>query len=244
MDDYKSLALALLATGIAAYAVRWYTDPLRAIPTVGGSSLPGLSWYPESTFKLPSLDRWTVVVSGRELVEELRKRGDEELSAPEGAQDTLESKYIFDPAVLSDEYHVKLLQEKLTRRLPAVLPDIVDEVTAAVKVHIVTREDGRPMKYQLTTHTPTQLFRVAEWTSVDVMPVMQDIIARVSNRAFVGLPLCEKSAFVKTLGRVINANPLHLAGRNKEYLKLAVDFALDVMKSVVLLRLLPGFLKP
>ena len=31
MDDYKSLALALLATGIAAYAVRWYTDPVRTV---------------------------------------------------------------------------------------------------------------------------------------------------------------------------------------------------------------------
>ena len=62
MDDYKQISFALLAIGLTAYAVRWYTDPvsplrpqvpsaelrihpqLRAIPTVGGSSLPGLSW--------------------------------------------------------------------------------------------------------------------------------------------------------------------------------------------------------
>ncbi|KAM5535260.1 hypothetical protein V8D89_011066 [Ganoderma adspersum] len=222
MDDYKPLVFACLAICLYAYAVRWYTDPLRAIPTAGGSSLPGLSWiaafrmlrnckdaleegyrkYPERTFKIPALDRWMVVVSGRELVEELRKRGDEELSGPEGGQDTIESKYIFEPSVLTDEYHVKVLQDKLTRKLPAVLPDVIDEVMAAVKDHIVTRED--------------------EWSSVEVAPVMQNIIARVSSRIFVGLPLC----------------------RNEEYLTLVVNFAVDVMKTVVVLRLTPRFLKP
>ncbi len=96
---------------------------LRAIPTVGGSSLPGLSYlgalrmlgdcrdvleegyrkarlalslclrrrlcswdvppmqYPESTFKVAFLDQWMVIVSGRNMVEELRKRGEDELSS-------------------------------------------------------------------------------------------------------------------------------------------------------------------
>ena len=70
MDDYQAVAFASLAVAIAIYAVRWYSDPvstpclhpkfappilatgaeccpcpqLRAIPTVGGSSLPGLSY--------------------------------------------------------------------------------------------------------------------------------------------------------------------------------------------------------
>ncbi|PIL27969.1 cytochrome P450 [Ganoderma sinense ZZ0214-1] len=220
MDDYKSLVFTLLAAGIATYAVRWYTDPLRAIPTVGGSSLPGLSWlaalsilrdcravleegyrkYPEQAFKFPALDQWTVVVSGRELVEELRKCGEEELSAPESLKDTFQSKYIFDPLIVADQYHVKVLQEKLTRRLPDLLPDIVDEVTVAVQDHIVSKED---------------------WTSVEVVPVMQNIIARASNRAFVGLPLC----------------------RNKEYLRLAVGIIVDTVKTMFVLGLVPRFLK-
>ncbi len=43
--------------------------------------------YAGSTFKVASLDQWVVVVSGRDMVEELRKRGDEELSGPGGAQE-------------------------------------------------------------------------------------------------------------------------------------------------------------
>ena len=30
-----------------------------------------------------------------------------------------------------------------------------------------------------------------EWTGLEVLPAMQNIVARTTNRAFVGLPLCE-----------------------------------------------------
>ena len=70
---------------------------------------------------------------------------------------------------------------------------------------------------------------------------MQKIIARVSSRAFVGLPLCENHF---SLVRLTVTNSLHPAGRNEEYLSLAVDFAVDFMKTVVVLRLFPTFLKP
>ncbi|KAI1787002.1 cytochrome P450 [Ganoderma leucocontextum] len=224
MDDLQAVAFTCLAVLIAIYSARWCTDPLRAIPTVGGSSLPGLSYlgalrtlrdmreileegyrkYPESAFKIRALDKWMVVVSGKNMVEELRQRGarDEELSSPAGSQELLQSKYVFEPQVLLDEYHVDVVKENLTRKLPTILPDVIDEVVVAVKEHITTKEK--------------------EWTSVEVMPAMQKIVARASNRAFVGLPLC----------------------RNEEYLALAVDFAVDLMKSALTLRLFPRFLKP
>ena len=107
------------------------------------------------------------------------------------ASQTIESKYIFEPSVLTDEYHVEVLQEKLTRKLPALLPDVMDEVRAAVDDHIVTREDGRTINCPLAVHPLIEFDCVAEWSCVEVTPVMQNIIARVSSRIFVGLPLCE-----------------------------------------------------
>ena len=106
---------------------------------------------------------------------------------------TLQSRYIFEPSVLADEYHVDVVKEKLTRSLPTVLPDVIDEVTIAIKDHISTREDGMTRESSLAEHMLTQIDCTVEWTSVEVLPVMQKIIARVSNRAFVGLPLCEKA---------------------------------------------------
>ena len=156
MDDYKPVALAFLAVGIAAYAVRWYTDPVspprachtsscltlpaaprdphcrrfispglvlaRRLPHAGrlqgragggvqeGTSVSSSpSWtpvvsltslftvvcdslqYPDSAFKIPTLDRWMVIFSGRDMVEELRKRGDEELSGPGGSEEVRSS---------------------------------------------------------------------------------------------------------------------------------------------------------
>ena len=32
-------------------------------------------------------------------------------------------------------------------------------------------------------------------------------------------------------------------GRNKEYLALAIDFAVDIVKGAIILRLAPGFMK-
>ena len=38
--------------------------------------------YPESAFKIAVFDRWVVVLSGQSMVQELRKRPADELSAP------------------------------------------------------------------------------------------------------------------------------------------------------------------
>ena len=124
--------------------------------------------YPESAFKIATFDRWMVIVSGRSMVEELRKRGEAELSRPRGSQEVryslclfvsrvaaanlmvsvsvsqiFQSEYIFEPQVVSDEYHVEVVREKLTRSLPGLLPGMVDEVVVASKDHIVTKENGR-----------------------------------------------------------------------------------------------------
>nr|VWO95394.1 Isoepoxydon dehydrogenase patN (IDH) (EC (Patulin biosynthesis cluster protein N) [Ganoderma boninense] len=241
MDDYQAIASACLAVFLAVYAVRWYNDPLRAIPTVGGSSLPGLSYlgalrmqgdcrgvletayrkHAGSVFKVAFLDRWIVTVSGRNMVEELRKRADE-LSGPLGSHEVrfssflfasprvgssaagkfLQMKHLFEPPVLVDDYHVAAVREMGRRELSAVIPPVIDEVCAAVEDCIVADED--------------------EWTGVEATPAMQKIVARASSRAIVGLPLC----------------------RNDEYLSLAVNFTLGFMKNGVILRFLPCFLKP
>ena len=48
-------------------------------------SLDAAFQYPNSAFKIAHyLDTWTVVVSGRSIIEDLTKRPDDELSAPLG----------------------------------------------------------------------------------------------------------------------------------------------------------------
>ena len=88
------------------------------------------------------------------------------------------------------EYHVHVLKEKLTRSLPTILPEVIDEVAGAVNEHIATKENGIHLPHICLRHTDTVFI---EWASVEVLTAIKKIVARASNRAFVGLPLCKGS---------------------------------------------------
>ncbi|KAI1793056.1 cytochrome P450 [Ganoderma leucocontextum] len=217
LENPQALVVAGLAILATVYIVRWKTHPLRSIPTVGGPSAPGLSIltalnfmrngkevlqegyqkYHGSVFKVALLQHWMVVVSGPKMVDELRRRPDDELSFTEGTEEIMPLKYLVEPEVSESPYHLDVIKEKLSRALPAILPDVIEELKLAVPEHIPTKD--------------------AEWTTVNVMTSMQKIVARASNRIFVGLPLC----------------------RNEEYLDLAIRFTMDVVKDQVVMTLIP-----
>ena len=73
------------------------------------------------------------------------------------------------------------------------------------------------------------------------MTAMQEIVARASNRVFVGLPvcsyICSKAAFL------VRADHPRSSGRNEHFLKLGIKFAIDVIKDKDYLRHYPKFLK-
>nr|BEI74071.1 cytochrome P450 monooxygenase [Trametes versicolor] len=221
MED-PTVLYACLAIAVATFVVRWCRDPLRSIPTVGGSDLPILSYigalrwtrrgremlqegydgYRGSTFKIAMLDRWIVIANGPKLVDEVRRRPDEELNFMDGLGAFVQTKYTLGEAIHNDPYHVDIIREKLTRGLPAVLPDVIEELTLAVRQYIPTEGD--------------------EWVSVNCSKAARDIVARASNRVFVGLPAC----------------------RNQGYLDLAIDFTLSVVKDRAIINMFPELLKP
>ncbi|KAM5541311.1 hypothetical protein V8D89_004865 [Ganoderma adspersum] len=220
MDDLQLAVLTGVVAIIVIYAVRWYTDPLHAIPKVGGSSLPDLSYLgawrtlgdfrerleegyrkAHSAFKIATFDRWVVVVSGQSMVLELRKRPADELSAPHAFVELFQAKHVFEPVILSDTYHTEIVKETLLKKLPSFLPNAINEIFVAVNDNIPTKDK--------------------QWESIDVMPVVRKIIARTSSRVFFGLPLC----------------------RNEEYLALVLSFEMHFMKGAGILRLVPGFMK-
>ncbi|KAI1793082.1 cytochrome P450 [Ganoderma leucocontextum] len=222
LEDSQALILAALAALAGIYIVRWKTHPLNPIPTVGGSSAPGLSilaalnfWrngkeliyegyqkYYGSAFKVAFLDKWVVVLSGPKMLDELRRRPDHEVSFLEGAEETIQMRYTVGDELFVDPYHVDIIREKLTRTLPTILPDVVDELEHAVPRYIPTEGE--------------------EWTTVNVMTTMQNIVARASSRVFVGIPLC----------------------RNEEYLDMSISFTRDVSSDRKIMNRTPRILKP
>ncbi|EKM50979.1 uncharacterized protein PHACADRAFT_262885, partial [Phanerochaete carnosa HHB-10118-sp] len=61
-----------------------------------------------------------------------------------------------------------------------------------------------------------------EWTAVPAMDAIMEVVARTSARIFVGLPLC----------------------RNQEFLDIAVNYTTDVVKTGLILNMVPVPLKP
>ncbi len=82
-----------------------------------------------------------------------------------------------------------------------------------------------------------------DWVEVSVWRSMLNVVARLSNRVFVGAPLCEYHD-VRGNGSRWRARTFHALGRDKEYLELAIDFASDLNSDGTLINFLPKFIKP
>ena len=82
--------------------------------------------------------------------------------------------------------------------------------------------------------------RALEWVAVDTVNVMQKIVARASNRVFVGLPLCP---CVRVPHPSLADELAARTGRDEDYVDLAINFTLDVMKDKYLINMFPPFLK-
>ena len=100
---------------------------------------------------------------------------------------------------MTDQYPGRLVKERYTtRKLPDTILEVTEEVVTAVRQRIITKSNGELPPGELSVcacgherrradvHTPY----TADWTSVLVFPTMRHIVARASNRAFVGLPMC------------------------------------------------------
>lgn len=117
--------------------------------------------------------------------------------------DQLEGDYSFThPYILKSLFHEHVIHRSLARRISPLIMDIWDEVT----------------------HSLDETWGVSttEWRDIPVVGNMMTVIARVSNRMFVGLPLC----------------------RNPVYLKANSSFSKDVIVGMTLLSFVPQFLKP
>nr|BED42931.1 cytochrome P450 monooxygenase [Trametes versicolor] len=221
LDVTPSQFLATLAVvWLVGYFIQRRLNPLNSIPTIGPSA-PLLSYigairylrdaesllreghekYDGRVYKVAMLDGWLAIFTGPKLIDELRRCSDDELSAVEGASQVLQLRHTLGPGV-DDQFHVAVVRDKLTRSLQALCPDVVDEISAAFQEYIPATG--------------------SEWVGVRAFPIVQQVIARASNRVIVGLPNC----------------------RDPEYLKVAVNFTNDVFITSFLINLFPDFLKP
>ncbi|KAJ7791765.1 cytochrome P450 [Mycena olivaceomarginata] len=223
MDDLKFLVLyGVLAGVLFASLHKAFHDPkLDQIPVVGSSGFLASYWdafkfirhspdliqrgyelYPDGIFRFARLFRWEYVVCGPKLTKDIASAPEHIVSFTAGVEETIQAKFTMGRDLSENQYHLHAIRSTLTRNLHVCFPDIKDEIVCAFDD--ILQLQG------------------SEWKALPVLPTMMAIVARVSNRLFVGLPLC----------------------RSEAYLANNVNYAIDVMRSGGRISLLPPFLRP
>ncbi|KAH9923124.1 cytochrome P450 [Epithele typhae] len=196
-SDPQTVCAAVVVALVVYGLFRWSPDPLRHIPTVGGPTASLLSFvstsqwrnnardlimegyqkYPGSIFKIAAYDRWIVVVNGTSLIEDLRKRPDDEVSFLDSVEENLSLKHTVGRGAAENPYHLNFVREKLSRAIPALIPDFVTEFACAFADYVPTKG--------------------SEWTTVAAFPFMQKAVARATTNVFVGQPLCRDEEYLR-----------------------------------------------
>ncbi|KAG5651328.1 hypothetical protein H0H81_009081 [Sphagnurus paluster] len=182
-------AWALISVVLFALYYRWPGRKLDHIPAVGYQShilsyigafeflfnaqkmvQRGYDQYRNGIFKIPNLDRWRVVVTGKDAIEMVRKTPEDILSFQDAVNESLQVPFTLGPNIKDDLYHVPIVRNQLTRNLPVLLPAVREEIIAAFS-DVLRLKDN-------------------EWSNFKAMDTMMPIVCRASNRIFVGAPLC------------------------------------------------------
>ncbi|VDB84351.1 unnamed protein product [Peniophora sp. CBMAI 1063] len=218
-----SIPLSYVAVGVIALYITIQLNSdrhLRGIPAVG-YTFPILNWYTGiqyilqgrkliqegyekyqhiGTFRIASHDGWLVIVTDPKLVEEVRRAPDDTLDFAAAVMEILQLEYTLGTDSVDVPYHVDVVRNALTRNLNARFDDIWDEIQMAFGEEISAGED---------------------WKTLPAVETIQRIVSRVSNRLFVGLPLC----------------------RNGQWMQLNIDYTTDVAKGALALKITPTPLK-
>ncbi|KIM22627.1 hypothetical protein M408DRAFT_282067 [Serendipita vermifera MAFF 305830] len=149
---------------------------------------------------LPRFDTW-VVVAHSKYIDELNRAPDDVLSFMDSATDLIQMRYTFGHKLADNPYHVKVIINHLTKNLASTFVEVYDETEAAISDYIGPGND---------------------WVTLNTMDFIQDVVARASNRVFIGLPVC----------------------RDKAWIDLNINGAMDALKVSLIINLFPPMLRP
>ncbi|TFK38941.1 cytochrome P450 [Crucibulum laeve] len=180
---------------IGVGALRYITNAQRMLSE-------GYYKYPNALFKVSAIGRWEFIANGPQLVEDIRRAGDDELSFHLAASDNMQYQYTTKSGVHENPYHLKIVRTTLSSCLGPLCGEIHDEITDSLGLLLPAKE--------------------TDWNTVPALKGMTELIARVTNRVFVGLPLCQ----------------------NKEYIELCISFTTRIVIAAEIINKTPTLLQP
>ncbi|KAJ6516234.1 cytochrome P450 [Mycena sanguinolenta] len=195
MDDYLRFATYGTAALMGAYVLKtiFHTPELKSIPAIGpsgtfssyigaykylihGNDMINEGYAKYRVFRVPLIHRWDVIISGRELVEELRASKEEELSIREAFNEILQTNMTMGPNILGNPYHISVTRVGMTKNLDARFDEVRDEIICTFQDHLKLEGD--------------------EWKAIPAQATVMQVICRTGNRLFVGLPLCRNTDYL------------------------------------------------
>ncbi|KZT50828.1 cytochrome P450 [Calocera cornea HHB12733] len=217
--DLTAVCTVLLMGALLWHA--WYSSSKADAPIMGSNALfgyltalktqtgamndllrAGYKQYKGRAFQLPGLRAWVIYVAG-EQIQDLRKGRDDTFSFREEVNDTVSMQYTFGPSIANNQWHAAVVRKQMTANLAAKFPDVYDEISCAFAEELDLPENG-------------------DWKEIPAFNTFMSVICRVSNRLFLGLPLC----------------------RDEEFTRISRDFTVQVSMAGFIISLVPPFLKP
>lgn len=165
-----------------------------------------------------------VIILDRDHLKEVFDTRDKDLSLIEATLEDGDFRYTFQADVHSI-YHINVIRNQLTRNISALMPEIVDELNAVL---------GEELDVIVTEGIPLLTLFTVDWTTFVVYEKALKIVARVSQRVFVGFPLCTDLLLLLELTQ----------GRNPGYIQYAADHAVTVNRISQRLSFFPQVLRP
>ncbi|KAF3918087.1 hypothetical protein ABW21_db0207168 [Orbilia brochopaga] len=157
-------------------------------------------------FQVAMLERMLIIVTTQDLIHEVSNADPTQLSFHSTIDSDFQVNYTMSRPVLNHVWHVPLIHDHLTKKLMKSIDLMQDELTNACGLFLGHTKGGRGRN----------------GGEVNAMEVFLDILTRLSNRYFVGKPLC----------------------RNLEYIHTSKEYAKDVAICGVFIRIWPDWLKP
>ncbi|KAL0574343.1 hypothetical protein V5O48_007605 [Marasmius crinis-equi] len=192
------LSLGIVVSGWLLTRLRNYWDnrtKLSAIPTYGNDGFfssyvsgwefvkygtkvvqDGYKKFPNQAFKIPMLDRYLVVVTGRDMIDDIIKAGDDKLSLRRASNEMFYDHIMFSRTLSEMPYHAHLIEGALTRHLASMFGEVYDELARAFDDEIPATDD---------------------WVKVPTLGKALNIVCRTSNRLFIGSPLCRNEEWME-----------------------------------------------
>ncbi|KAI1609755.1 cytochrome P450 [Exophiala viscosa] len=120
--------------------------------------------------------RQVYFIAASNLLDEIRRMPDSQLSQPAAANIIFQVKHNFHPELEADMYHFNVIRGKMTQALGQYLPRMVQESGHAFEVEVGNS---------------------AEWREMQMWPLTSKVVTRMANAMLVGEPLCRDDEYLQ-----------------------------------------------